>query len=135
MKRIDETHLLRNFWGKLNLGGKNPRASCRGNIKGQARQKKLPASSKTKTRAPRKWTQLRVVARFLGASDGPNNPCRIIKILMISSGICKAVRACRQRRKRPRIGASIKSAGRESCAAGGRDEYTGDLFNPLLTPI
>ena len=135
MKRVIENHLLRNLRGQLYRGRKRCRASWRGSINGHARQKKLPARSRTKTRAPRKWTQLTVVARFLGARVGPKNPCRSIKILIINSGICNTVRACRQRRNCPRNGASIRSTARESCLARGGDECSGGLLNNLLTPI
>src|SRR6185369_9579478 len=63
-------------------------------MNGQARQKKFPANSSTNTNAPRKWTQVNVVARFWGANGGPNSPCRTIAALIINRGICSNVRAC-----------------------------------------
>src|SRR6185295_19022352 len=78
-------------------------------MNGQAKQKKFPATSRTSTSAPRKCTQLIVVARFLGASDGPKKPCRIINTLSNRRGIWKSVRACRHRSSRPRSGVWNKS--------------------------
>src|SRR5215213_1913359 len=69
-----ESHLFRKRRGQVRTGRKNLRARLRTSMNGQARQKKFPANSRTNTRAPRKCTQVNVVARFLGASAGPNNP-------------------------------------------------------------
>src|SRR5882762_5243787 len=59
---------------------------CREVGKGQAKQKTFPQQSRTSTSTPRKWSQLRVVARFFGASDGPNSPSKITTALMMRSG-------------------------------------------------
>src|SRR5271167_3274527 len=88
-------------------------------MNGQARQKKFPAHSSTSTSAPRKCTQLNVVARFFGASDGPSNPSRIIAKLTISSGICKTVWRWRQWNKPRNPGTCIKSKGGGSDATDG----------------
>src|SRR4029079_9064012 len=86
-----DNHLLRKRRGQFRTGRKNLRARFRTSMKGHARQKKFPASSKereeqrslpasssTNTRAPRKCTHVYVVARFCGASCGPKSPCKII---------------------------------------------------------
>src|SRR3984893_14994680 len=70
-----EAHLFLSTRGQFIRGMKNRRAALRTSINGHARQKKLPAQSSTSTKAPRKCTQVKTVARFFGASAGPNNPC------------------------------------------------------------
>src|SRR5215217_4998397 len=72
--RLTESHLLRKRRGQFRTGRKNLRARLRTSMNGHARQKKFPANRRTKTRAPRKCTQVKVVTRFLGASAGPNSP-------------------------------------------------------------
>src|SRR5215217_4249465 len=74
ISRPTESHLLRNGRGQFRTGRKNLRARLRTSMNGHARQKKFPANSRTKTRAPRKCTQVNVVARFFGANAGPNSP-------------------------------------------------------------
>src|SRR5580658_5864140 len=54
MKRATEIHLLRRALGQSNRGRKTRRATLRTSMNGQAKQKKLPAQSSTKTSAPRK---------------------------------------------------------------------------------
>src|SRR5262249_4908730 len=81
-------HLFRNACGQLINGRRNFRAALRTSMNGHARQKKFPAATITSTNAPRKCTHVSTVARFFGASDGPNNPCRIITTLKIKRGIC-----------------------------------------------
>src|ERR1700674_606864 len=104
-----EAHLLRSARGQFIHGSKNRLAALRTSMNGHARQKKLPAHSSASTRAPRKCTQLKTVARFFGASVGPNNPCRIMTTLISRSGICSTVRECRHLRKRPNPGTRNKS--------------------------
>ncbi len=108
-RRPIDNHLFRSLRGQFQRGVIRCRIQPRTSMNGHAKQKKLPAHSSTTTRAPRKCTQLSVVARFLGASAGPNNPSRIIATLTISSGICRKVRAWRHRNKRPIPGARNKS--------------------------
>src|ERR1700736_255477 len=108
-----EAHLLRSARGQFIHGLKNRRAALRTSINGHARQKKLPAQSSTSTKAPRKCTQVNTVARFLGASVGPNNPWKIIITLINSSGICSTVRECRQFKKWPTPGTRNKSNSEE----------------------
>src|ERR1700686_26242 len=109
-----EAHLLRSARGQFIHGLKNRRAALRTSMNGHARQKKFPAQSSTSTRAPRKCTQVKTVARFFGASVGPNNPWRIIIILMSSSGICSTVRECRHFKKWPIPGTRNKSNSEEA---------------------
>src|ERR1700680_3583037 len=104
-----EAHLLRSARGQFIQGLKKRRAALRTSMNGHARQKKLPAQSSTRTRTPRKWTQVKTVARFFGASVGPNNPCRIMIMLMSSNGTCSTVRECRHFKKRPTPGTRNKS--------------------------
>src|ERR1700730_7196430 len=108
-----EAHLLRNARGQFIHGLKNRRAALRTSINGHARQKKLPAQSSTSTKAPRKCTQVKTVARFFGASAGPNNPCTIIIMLISSTGICSTVRECRHLKKWPTPGTRNKSNSEE----------------------
>src|ERR1044072_6983955 len=63
-------------------------------MNGHARQKKFTANSSTNTNAPRKTTDVNIVARFCGANAGPNSPCKTIATLITNSGICSNVRAC-----------------------------------------
>src|SRR5579871_538799 len=49
-----EIHLFRSACGQFHRGVKNFRATLRTKINGHAKQKKFPAASRTKTRAPRK---------------------------------------------------------------------------------
>src|ERR1700688_2627816 len=109
-----EAHLLRSARGQFIHGSKNRLAALRTSMNGHARQKKLPAHSSASTRAPRKCTQAKTVARFFGASVGPNNPCRIIIMLISSSGICSTVRECRHLKKRPTPGTRNKSNSEEA---------------------
>src|ERR1700736_5290421 len=104
-----EAHLLRSARGQFIHGLKNRRAALRTSMNGHARQKKLPAQSSASTKAPRKCTQVKTVARFLGASVGPNNPCRIIITLTSSSGTCSTVRECRHFKKWPTPGTRNRS--------------------------
>src|ERR1700730_4998443 len=104
-----EAHLLRSARGHFIHGLKNRRAALRTSMNGHARQKKLPAQSSTSTSAPRKCTQVKTVARFFGASVGPNNPCTIIIMLISSSGICSTVRECRHFKKWSTPGTRNKS--------------------------
>src|SRR5271163_2227999 len=97
-------------------------------MKGQARQNKFPAHKRTRTRTPRKCSQLSVVARFFGARDGPNNPWRIIITLMTSRGACRTGRAYRQRNSRPSAGTRIRSKDGGSGVSGSGME---DGFNGL----
>src|ERR1700688_383566 len=133
-----EAHLLRSARGQFIHGLKNRRAALRTNMNGHARQKKLPAQSSTRTRTPRKWTQVKTVARFFGASVGPNNPCRIMITLMSSRGICSTVRECRHFKKWPAPGTRNKSNSEEvrERAAGawmeGVDNVLVRLFNSRL---
>ena len=73
-KRATAIHLLRSHCGQLRRGRRKRRAALRTAMNGQAKQKKLPAQSITRTRAPRKCTQVRTVARFFGARVAPSNP-------------------------------------------------------------
>src|SRR5690349_22161348 len=81
-----ESHLLRKYRGKFLTGWNTRRAKSRTRMNGHAKQKKLPPTSSTSTRAPRKCTQLKVVARFFGAIAGPKKPCPIINTLSNSNG-------------------------------------------------
>src|SRR6185369_6570629 len=89
-----DNHLLRKRRGQFRTGRKNLRARFRTSMKGHARQKKFPASRSTNTSAPRKCTHVYVVARFCGASCGPNSPCKIIATLIRKRGIWSSVREC-----------------------------------------
>ncbi len=46
---------------------------------------------------------------FFGANVGPSSPCRIITTATTSNGICRTVRECCQRRKRPMNGTRSRS--------------------------
>ncbi len=72
-------------------------------------QNRLPATSRASTRAPRKWIQVSRVARFRGASCGPNRPWTIITTASANSGSCITLREWRQRRKRPSTGTRSQS--------------------------
>ena len=54
MNKPPDSHLLRSLRGQLSRGRKRRRAAWRGSMKGQAMQKKLPATRRTRTSAPRK---------------------------------------------------------------------------------
>src|SRR3984957_8031238 len=125
-----DAHLFRSTRGQFIHGLKNRRAALRTSMNGHAKQKKLPAQSSTNTSAPRKCTQLNTVARFLGASVGPSNPCKIMIMLMSSSGICSTVRECRHFKKRPTPGICNKSNSdvRERSAGA----WVGGIANVLL---
>src|SRR5262249_9335059 len=56
--------------------------------------------------------------RFLGANEGPNNPCKIMSTLTISSGTCRRLRECRQRSSAPNTGTRNKSNACGCNAAG-----------------
>src|SRR5271156_120701 len=86
-KSATAIHLLRSLRGQVKRGWMNRRMKLRASMKGHAMQKKLPATRITRTRAPRKCTQVSTVARFFGEIDGPKSPCRIITRLTSSSGI------------------------------------------------
>src|ERR1700688_267047 len=125
-----EAHLLRSARGQFIHGLKNRRAALRTSMKGHARQKKLPAQSSTSTRAPRKWTQIKTVARFFGASVGPNNPCRIMITLMSSRGICSTVRECRHFKKCPTPG--IRNKSNSEVREGAAGEWMEGVDNVLV---
>src|SRR6185369_14451408 len=104
-----DSHLLRKRRGQFRTGRTNLRAMLRTNMNGQARQKKFPAKRRTSTSAPRKCTHVKVVARFFGASCGPNNPCTIMAALIMKTGIWSRVRAWRCLSRLPARGTRNRS--------------------------
>src|ERR1700686_321298 len=127
-----EAHLLRSARGQFIHGLKNRRAALRISMNGHAKQKKLPAQSSTSTKAPRKCTQVKTVARFFGARAGPNNPCRIMITLINSSGICSTVRECRHFKKWPTPGTRNKSKSNSDVRECPADVWVGGVDNVLV---
>jgi hypothetical protein len=103
------SHLGRSAVGQLRSPGSSRLARRRGSMNGQAMQKRLPTRSSASTTKPRHWIHGPTPATFSGPARGPMNPSRMMIAARRSSGTWTAVRACFQRRNRPRRGARVRS--------------------------